>query len=258
LAFCNAAFDVSFPSRRKSMLKFFGFALASLVAISPSACFAQGGFGPSPTPTAVTDPPGSVANNTAPAGQVNSWVSRFGDKSATALTITDTGAGGAPLIGTLRQYKSDGEGGVIKETFSVDPAGTGTFPMATTQSIDVIPIRLESRADAGLRYPSWDIVYDDREPTVFTQKITTTPPGTKVILGWVVFKEGPTSRDQSTTTVRFDRKKVKPVNPTLTDPCAGPPTDDIGEEEQFAASSKYTNAPGTALPPRTPTAVTPL
>jgi hypothetical protein len=239
------------------MLKFFGFAMACLVAISPSVCLAQGGLGPTATPTEVTDPPGTIANGSAGDGQVNTWVSRFGDKYASALTITDTGAGGAPLIGTLRQYKSDGEGGVIKETFSIDPAGTGTFPVGSTQSIDVIPIRLESRADAGLRYPSWDIVYDDREPTVFTQKITTTPPGTKVILGWVVFKEGASSRDQSSVTVRFDRKKVKPVNPTLTDPCAGPPTDDIGEEEQFAASSKYTNAPGTALPPRTSTTVTP-
>lgn len=216
--------------------------LFSLIACSmlapTSAAFAQG-----TTPAA--DPPGSVVNGDAPSGQVRSWISRFSDESALALTVANNPAG-ANIIGTLRTYKSDGEGGLLKESFSIDP-DEGSGPVAPT-SIDVIPVRLEARTDANLRFPSWDIVYDDRDP-VFT-KITLPAGSPKLVLGWVAYKAGRVDRGQSTVLLRTDRKKVigKPSNP-----CDAPPADDVGEEELVSASTKYANAPGVSLPPLTAT-----
>ena len=238
------------------MLKFFGFALACLVMCSQSTCWAQTQVqalgGPSSTPNEAPEPPGSIINNTTeappPTGQIKSWISRFGAKSAVALSLRgDTS--GALVQGTLRQYEDSGDG-LAPLVFKIDPkiASTSAF----TDEVDVIPIKLDAINDPLLRYPAWEIVYDDREPTIFTKKINVLPVGQKYVLGWVTFKPGSVSRDKSTVTIRLDRTKVKPRNPSpSTDPCAGPPTDDIGEEEQLSSSAKYGNqSPASNLPPQ--------
>lgn len=222
-------------------------------ALSLLACFtilpALPVFGQGTTPS--VEPPGSITNGDAPAGQVKSWVSRLEDKSAIAVTVTvvDTPSG-ASIIGTMRKYKSDGEGGLMKDSFTVDPDDT-TGPTTPT-TIDVIPVRLVARTDAFLRYPSWDILYDDRDP-VFT-KITLPSGNPPLVLGWVAFKAGRGERSQSTVMVRTDRRRF--VGAT-TNPCDAPPADDVGEEELLSASTKYPNAPGTSLPPLAATPVDP-
>jgi hypothetical protein len=193
---------------------------------------------PSPTPTPT--PPGTIVNlPSSDTSQIRSWVRRFGSTEATALTIVAPSVIGDNPIGTLRQYKSDGEGGFYKESFKVDPDGTGGTAETT---IDVIPVRLEPNNNPTNRYPSWNIVYDHRAG--FTPIVN---PGTELVLGWIAYREGKTSRDQSLVAIRFDRRKVNPTTPT--NPCDGPPVDDIGEEELVTASTKFANAPGVSLPP---------
>lgn len=190
-----------------------------------------------PTPT----PPGTIVNSSSSdTTQIHSWVRRFGSAEALALTIGAPAVTGGNPIGTLRQYKSDGEGGFYKESFKVDPDET-SGPVAQTE-IDVIPVRLEPNNNTTNRYPSWNIVYDPRAG--FTPIAN---PGTELVLGWIAYREGRTSREQSNVAIRFNRRKVNPT--ASTNPCDGPPVDDIGEEELVTASNKFANAPGVSLPP---------
>lgn len=217
------------------MWRSFALTLSTLFCASIPA-FGQDDPPPSPTP----NPPGTIVNSTSDdPTQIHSWVRRFGTTDAIALTISAPSLIGGNPIGTLRQYKSDGEGGFYKESFKVDPDGTGSTAETT---IDVIPVRLEPNNNTTNRYPSWNIVYDQRAG--FTPVVN---PGSELVLGWIAYREGRTNREQSHVAIRLDRRKVNPKTPL--DPCDGPPVDDIGEEELVTASTKYAYAPGVSLPP---------
>jgi len=161
------------------MLKFFGFALACLMAFSQSTLWAGGQSTPpttDPTPVPTPVDPGDVFNGSPGGsgpggpGKVNSWISRVpifdsngnitpDDSSAIALTLAAPDVS-KTIRGTLVQYKIDSDSGQLtRQDFQVF-AKPNTAPTTTTQPIKYFPIKLVPKDLT--RYPSYDIVYEKR------------------------------------------------------------------------------------------------
>jgi hypothetical protein len=208
--------------RRPSLL------LACIVAFLPTSVFAQlSGPGTTSSKTTVRD---DIRNSPNVNGKVNAWISRNGP-IAVVLKVEDPAAGSTLIPAKLSQY--------TPSTIGVEDyvLRTSTVKLSTgdvqTDRIDV------------------DLEYSGEQRGYKTFTVYARNKKTEGILAWVAFRAGG-DRNRSRVLIRINSAKIP--DPTLaagakaTDPCAGPPIDDIGEEELFSTDPDATSQPSRTIP----------
>jgi hypothetical protein len=173
------------------------------------------------TKAAPADDIRSTASTTS--GKVNAWIGRNG-LSAVVLKIENPVSGSTTIPGKLSQY--------IPSTHGLDQyelQATTLVQSTGNVSSDRVDIELELAGDKR-GYKTFVIYAKGKK--------------TEGALGWVAFRPGTGDRTRSRTLIRLNRGKIKDASGTATnDPCDGPPTDDIGEEELFEVDPDATNQP---------------
>lgn len=161
--------------------------------------------------------------------KANCWVIRTYN-TATAVCVYEDPVFHVPMA-NLRNYTKNSTGFTSQNTTVTLPA-----PANTTQSLDVVKVRLEEVRDSLGRVTFYNMnYYPDGYNT------DGTPKGTKVAIGKMKFGKGSHGRGSSDVTIRLGSS----VRPTA-NPCDEPPLDDLGEEEEIPVSSS--KVPGLLLP----------
>lgn len=202
--------------------------LACIVAFLPNSGFAQlSGPGTTTNKTTVRD---DIRNSPNANSKVNAWISRNGP-SAVILKVEDPAAGSSLIPAKLSQYTPSTIG---VEDYVLRP---------TTVKLSTGDVQSD-RVDV-------DLEYSGEQRGFKTYTVYAKNKKAEGALAWVAFRAGG-DRTRSRVLIRINSAKIS--DPALapgaksSDPCAGPPIDDIGEEELFSTDADATSQPSRTIP----------
>ncbi len=209
------------------------------------------------TPTAttpiLTPDPGTIisAPSTDPQ-RVKCWVSRNFDTALAACVYTDS-VYQVPMA-NIRLYQLSGSGFVGKQVTFKEVLTGGA---AESYTFDVLNVRLEKVDDSIGRVRYYEMAY---YPKGYNANGTGRDP--RVLVGYARFAPGKNGRATSDAIFRLHKKIQQALGGSLplaapagtaasssSDPCDGPPVDDIGEEEETVAGAPLTPGPALNLKP---------